>query len=615
MLEILSPDEAIDLFAEYYGRGAKADLTIPEQGQVGRIVNALGYHTLAVKLAAARAKRRDLEVVAREYEADKRLGVNLKDGTQAVRAILESSLAALTTPARRLFALLAAFPTAEIGRQGVLAVAEVLELREPRESLEALIDWHLADTAVDQRISPEADRERLRLHPLVHTYAQERLAQWDEEERNGAQIIVAAWYADYANAIPDLELAPDEDNIIGALQVAHQHEGDPEADRIVARICSGIAGFWRSAGRTVVGLTYLPWGVAAAERLAENTREESDRLRAATIVSYLGDLLRRAGRLLEAQAAYQRDLEIRRSTGDRLGEAVVLADLGRIAYQQGHVQDAQARFEESLAIAREVGDRREQARALTELGGVMQGQGHLEEADRYYAQSLAITREVGDRQAEGVMLNNVGRVAQDRGRLGEARAYFEQSLAIRREVGDRPGEGVTLSNLGGIAKDRGQLDEAQAYFEQSLAITREVGDRAGEVRMLSSLADIARQRRNLNDAQRWYEESLATNHELGDRRGVGFVLYRLAEIAEERGDLDRAEALHRESLAIAREIGHVQDTADSLRTLGGFLIEWRGQQEEGCQMLQEALSLYEQLGQADAARGVREMLQRLGCEP
>jgi len=92
------------------------------------------------------------------------------------------------------------------------------------------------------------------------------------------------------------------------------------------------------------------------------------------------------------------------------------------------------------------------------------------------------------------------------------------------------------------------------------------------------------------------------------------TLYRLALIAEEQRDLDRAEALHRESLALGREIGHAQDTADSLRALGRFLVERRDRREEGCRMLREATGLYEEMGQADAAQDVRRTLQRLGCD-
>ena len=68
MLDLLSPEEALDLFAEYYRHGAARDLTDAERIAAERIVTALGQHTLAVKLAAATAAdtHRDLDLFATE---------------------------------------------------------------------------------------------------------------------------------------------------------------------------------------------------------------------------------------------------------------------------------------------------------------------------------------------------------------------------------------------------------------------------------------------------------------------------------------------------------------------------------------------------------------------
>jgi tetratricopeptide (TPR) repeat protein len=473
MLEILSPDEAEDLFAEYFGRGAGLDLTLAEQEQVGRIVRALGYHTLAVKLAAARAQGRDLEVLAREYEVDRRLGVNLKDGTEAVHAMLVSSLAALSEPARRLFALLAAFATAEVGRRAILGVAERLELLSPSASLEALTDLRLADAIPNAALSPQADRERVRLHPLVRTYAEEQFETWDEQDRGNAQMAVAVWYAAYTNAMPNGALAPDEENIIGALRVAHA-AANAELDRLAAQICGGMAEFWRNTGRTQAGLAYLPWGIEAAERAAERTNDPGDRKRAATIVSYYGDLLRMTGRLAEAEEIFQRTLELHRKAGDRRGEEAMLGILGSIARTRGQLAEAQDFFEQSLAICREVGDRREEAVTLNNLGQIARQSGRRDEAQDFLEQSLAICREVGDRLSEGTVLNNLGHFAFARGQGAEAQDFLEQALVICREVGDRRGEGITLGNLGGVARARGRLEEAQSYYEQALAIAQEM---------------------------------------------------------------------------------------------------------------------------------------------
>ena len=151
-LELLSPEEAQDLFAEYYGRGSTADLTLPEQELVRRITTALGEHTLAIKLAAARARQRDLARVAAEYEADLRAGIHLRDGREAVEVVLESSVASLPARAQQLFAALAVFATADVGREAVLALAQALDDPDPGNSLNAILDLRLADLRVQVEV-------------------------------------------------------------------------------------------------------------------------------------------------------------------------------------------------------------------------------------------------------------------------------------------------------------------------------------------------------------------------------------------------------------------------------------------------------------------------------
>ena len=102
-----------------WGGGAPRSLTLAEQAAGERIVRALGYHTLAVKLAAALAQDRDLATVAGDYEANPALGTHIKEGDEAVEVALSSSVAALPPLARRLFAALAAFATEDVGRRAV----------------------------------------------------------------------------------------------------------------------------------------------------------------------------------------------------------------------------------------------------------------------------------------------------------------------------------------------------------------------------------------------------------------------------------------------------------------------------------------------------------------
>jgi hypothetical protein len=52
--------------------------------------------------------------------------------------------------------------------------------------------------------------ERVRLHPLVQTYAGQRFDAWDADARTTAREAVAAWYVRYVHAIPDGDIEPDK---------------------------------------------------------------------------------------------------------------------------------------------------------------------------------------------------------------------------------------------------------------------------------------------------------------------------------------------------------------------------------------------------------------------
>jgi hypothetical protein len=102
-------------------------------------------------------------------------------------------------------------------------------------------------------------------------------------------------------------LTADEVNIIGSLEWMQEHvAGELDEDRLIARICNGMRNFWRNTGRTRAGLTYLPWGIEAAERVVAQTEDTSDQRLMASVADNYGDILRVSGRLRDAEEVFQR---------------------------------------------------------------------------------------------------------------------------------------------------------------------------------------------------------------------------------------------------------------------------------------------------------------------
>jgi tetratricopeptide (TPR) repeat protein len=523
-LELLAPEEALDLFAEYYGRGAALELTPPERQAARRITHALGYHTLAVKLAAthARAQRRDLTQAAKEYEADLREGIHLRDGREAVAVVLEESVVALPARAQHLFAALAAFATSDVGRAATLALARSLpppSLVQGRRGqgdpdlgagLDAMLDLRLVDAYVLDTLPTDGDRERVRLHPLVRVYAEQCFARWEVQARNDARQAVADWYAEYVatKAGPDiiaefvaaqssLVLAADEANITSALEWAH----DRGEANLVVQLCCGMDLFWRDRGNTSASLRYLPWAVADAEvRLKE----------------------------MSAEDVPPETLDAWRARADTLFWLVL--NEGFALFVTGKLKDAEQRYTCCLDLASKARLRRNEGAALNVLGQIALKRGQPEEAEDYFKRSLAIHREpeVMHRQGEGAALSSLGQIALERGRqreaekrfresreyFGEAEEHFRESLKTFREVGDRQDEGVVLFQLAMLAERKGNQWRAEILLRGSLAIANEMQDGQGIADTCAHLGEFLISRRGkreegcemLAEAVRWYDQ-------------------------------------------------------------------------------------------------------------
>ncbi|HEY7834597.1 MAG TPA: TIR domain-containing protein [Ktedonobacterales bacterium] len=453
-LEVLPVEEALDVFAEYYGRGAALDLTRSELDAARRILTALGRHTLAVKLAAANAAtlQRPLATMADEYERDPRRALWLENGEEAVRAVLDSSYVSLSAGGQSFFVALAAFATADVGRQAALAVAaataaeDVAEAERLERGLREVVTLRMADAALNEAMPEASDRERLRLHPLLQTYARDLLAQRPEREGEAAARAVAAWYADYANETRDEALVPDEANTAGALEWAHEQE----EDRLTVRLCVGMQYYWRDRSRTAASLRFLPRGIEAAARIAALSESDDDRLTVARLQLSFATALLTAGQTRRAEEFINASLEISRSVGDTRGEGVALSKLGDILVQRGDLPGAQTNYERVLSIMREVGDRKGEGVALYKLALMAETNDNLDRAEALHRDSLGI----------GIAINAVQDIADSYAYLGAFLLKYERG---------KPGEGCEMLHDAARLYDEMGMpggDEARATARQ-----------------------------------------------------------------------------------------------------------------------------------------------------
>ncbi|HEX6818575.1 MAG TPA: tetratricopeptide repeat protein [Ktedonobacterales bacterium] len=475
MLDLLSPDEAADVFAHAYGLASLTGLTVGERTAVYRIIAALGRHTLAVKLAGAYAAdlRRDLVALARELENPAR-AFTLPQGEtpRAVSLAFAHSVDALPPEARRLFTALAAFPTDEFSRNAVLALGPSAGVSEIEPGIYLLVTRALVGASTSGRMPEGSDRERLRLHPLLRAFAAGEFARWKPKEREAALRAVAAYYAGYVQHAPSSVFGPDEANIVGALEWAHEHN----QQELVAALCAGMQDFWRDRWRTPASLRYLPWGMEAAQSLARKTRSRPDRLRAANLALAYAQTLRRLGKIEQAEQALQENLALRRSISDRVGEALVLAQLGYIALSRRELDDADELFSQALALFRETGNRQGEGETLGFLGQIAQYRGQIDAAEARFNEALHVLADKESQRSTGHVLTRLGKIAQARGDLDGAERYYEQALSAERATHNAQDEGITLMALGDVHAARGQMEAAEQRYHDGVALLHDIQD-------------------------------------------------------------------------------------------------------------------------------------------
>lgn len=185
-LDVLAPDDAIELLGRLAGPGRRPDPAAAE------LVRLVGHLPLSIAILAGRL-RSDPTLTTAELTADltstnARLDETSPPGA-GVRAAFETSIRRLHPGDRRAFRTLGLHPGPVIGVPEFGALAD-LPVPHAHTTLRRLADQNL--------IKPHRDRvghRRYELHDLMREFAREQAESHLPEERPGALGRLSAWYA------------------------------------------------------------------------------------------------------------------------------------------------------------------------------------------------------------------------------------------------------------------------------------------------------------------------------------------------------------------------------------------------------------------------------------
>ncbi|MCW3037788.1 MAG: hypothetical protein JWM17_3100, partial [Actinobacteria bacterium] len=137
-----------------------------------------------------------------------------------------------------------------------------------------------------------------------------------------------------------------------------------------------------------------------------------------------------------------------RDVGDSYRQGHLLSNLGEVYWRLGRLQQGIECLERSLAICRAIGDRRGISLTLCNLAEVNRNQGRLKEAIELYGEALGIGREIGDLWHEARALQFLGVALQRSEDADAARGCWQEALTIFSRLGEPEAEEVRAYLLG-----------------------------------------------------------------------------------------------------------------------------------------------------------------------
>lgn len=573
-------DYALELFAYYAGKGSAHEFG-EHLADAMEIVETLERHTYALQLIGARVQLEPhrLPQIAREIKElqEGSVPLELEGVLLPVLVAHTATVKALPGDARELLYAFAAFGTPEAGRIATHALGEALGVRDVDGAINTLVRHQLMESFETPTMPTDSDRQRLRIHTLLHAYIATHVSAptWTEREAQ-AKGAIAAHFAGYIRRFDRRDptrstqraLSPDAKNIVCALDWAISHN----QHAYVVALVHGMRRFWHDRWQNDKSLNYLPTAVESAELLAKNAGDAREhaaqRENAADLAFTLGRVYRRTGKLAKAEPLFQRDLQFRRQQRPRqyAAQAEALHQLAQLERSRGRMQAALRYCRQGLAVVRWHSPRRHgditqeardfiQAKALllAQQGRIERSRGNLKKADKLFAQAFILFEQTDDLLEQGVALGYRGRIARVLGNLREADEYFARSEELARQVYDFRGMGIVATQRGRIDRIRGDVTSAKRSFEEGLDKAYQVLDRQAEAVNLNYLGRIVAHT-DVIQAEMYFRRSLQVAEEINDRLDYGVTLGYLGRIARERGFLPAARSDFVESLRILREV-------------------------------------------------------------
>ncbi|MBW1799233.1 MAG: tetratricopeptide repeat protein [Deltaproteobacteria bacterium] len=276
-------------------------------------------------------------------------------------------------------------------------------------------------------------------------------------------------------------------------------------------------------------------------------------------LSWIGSLLSRAGRDMEAKKMYQQLLSMqRRIFGTHHPKTAATLNLFGILMQKLEDYDsARQYFEEALTIRKNLfgAEAAETAHIMNNLGNLLLETGDYGSAQAYFEQALTVREKVlGPEHSDTAnTLHGIAVLMQKKGDYGSAQKYYERTLFVwKKALGhDHPWVAFCITNLGSLMESAGKPEDARKYFEEALALRKKIHgtDHRETAAGFRNLADLFQRMGRYAKAEEYYhramdiyERVLGKQHPQYTRSAASLAVMwdTQANQKEEKGDYEAA---------------------------------------------------------------------------
>ncbi len=576
--------DAVQLFKER-ARQVKPQFEVKGQlPEVIRICQLVEGLPLGIELAASWVRMMPCSDIANEIERGLELlsstSKNIPERHRSLRAAFEYSWQLLTPKEQETLRKLAVF------RDGFRreAASEVAGATIP--ILASLVDKSLI------KVLPNG---RYDFHPLLHQFAQEKLAELLSEQVSVQTNHTNFYLALAERAEPQLRgkeqivwfqwLSEELDNFRRVLSWLEKNQ---EANTAL-KFAASLSYFWRTQGYILEGLSYMTKFLA---------RTNGNSVTKARVLFEAGEFSWLQGDYQNARTFFEESLAVAKPINETFACSRALAGLGKIHhFNLGEPSRARLFYEASLESARANGDKTLIADTLRFFGSLEFSEGNYQQDLAMNEEAIQLYSEVEDHHSRAKALVSLATALTDMGEFDKAHALNEESLELFRAVGDRYGIGIALLNLGRDASQRQEIEREIELYQESLYTFRDIGNKNMVSHLRNNLAGCYHELGNLDKARELLEENLSDYVNLADQTLLSQAQFILGDILYEQGYAEQAYAYYQKCLELSQK---TQDNWAKMRVLNA-LAKWHSDHhsfDRAQSMTEEGMRLAHSAGDA-----------------